>query len=63
MLDNQLSEEKRKFQMLTWRAQKHGTQVVTHDQMQQFTATIAEQEAIMLAAKERRTANRPDWVS
>ncbi|MDT6980162.1 hypothetical protein [Levilactobacillus zymae] len=55
MLDNQLSEEKREFQMLTWRAQKHGAQVVTEDRMRRFTATIAEQEAIVLAAQSRRT--------
>lgn len=54
MLDNQLSEEKREFQMLTWRAQKHGAQVVAQDRMQQFTATIAEQQAIILAAQSRR---------
>ncbi|SMS13806.1 hypothetical protein [Levilactobacillus zymae] len=54
MLDNQLSEEKRKFQMITWRAQKHGAQVVVEERMRQFTATIAEQEAIMLAAQTRR---------
>lgn len=54
MLDNQLSEEKREFQMLTWRAQQHGAQVVAAERMQQFTATIAEQEAIILAAQSRR---------
>jgi len=54
MLENKLSDEERQFQMLTWRAQKHGAQVVAREQMQQFTATIAEQRAIVTAAQERR---------
>jgi len=53
MLTEKLSEEKKKFQMITWRAKQHGAQVVERDLMRQFTATIAEQEAIMAAARRR----------
>ncbi|HIW71694.1 MAG TPA: hypothetical protein H9875_03615 [Candidatus Levilactobacillus faecigallinarum] len=55
MLENKLSDEKREFEMLTWRAQKHGAQVVAEEQMRRFAATVAEQEAIVNAAQERRT--------
>ena len=55
MLENKLSDEKRQFEMLTWRAQKHGAQVVAEEQMRKFTATIEEQEAILVAAQSRRT--------
>ncbi|MFC6261563.1 MULTISPECIES: hypothetical protein [Levilactobacillus] len=56
MLTEKLSEEKKKFQMITWRAKQHGAQVVERDLMRQFTATIAEQEAIMAAARRREVA-------
>lgn len=55
MLTNRLSDEEREFEMLTWRAQKRGAQVIAHDQLAQFTATIAEQEAILAAAQARRS--------
>ncbi|MDT7014977.1 hypothetical protein [Levilactobacillus namurensis] len=54
MLENKLSDEKRQFEMLTWRAQKHGAQVVAEEQMRKFTVTIEEQEAILVAAQSRR---------
>ncbi|HJE87307.1 hypothetical protein KB236_01750 [Levilactobacillus brevis] len=55
MLTEELLDERRKFQMMTWRAQKHGAQVIEQDVMQQFTATIAQQEAIVAAANRRET--------
>lgn len=55
MLTEELLDERKKFQMMTWRAQKHGAQVIEQDVMQQFTATIAQQEAIVAAANRRET--------
>ena len=54
MLENKLSDEQRQFQMLSWRAQKHGAQVVSGEQMRKFTATVDEQRAIVAAAQARR---------
>lgn len=56
MLTEELLNERKKFQMVTWRAQKHGAQVIERDMMQQFTATIAQQEAIVAAANRREPA-------
>ncbi|WP_341779567.1 hypothetical protein [Levilactobacillus sp. HBUAS70063] len=56
MLTEELLDERKKFQMMTWRAQKHGAQVIEQDVMQQFTAAIAQQEAIVAAANRRETS-------
>ncbi len=53
MLTERLSEEEKQFQRMTWRAKRHGGQVVEREIMQQFTATIAEQDAILAAARRR----------
>ncbi|MCH5465775.1 hypothetical protein [Levilactobacillus tujiorum] len=53
MLTEELLNERKKFQMMTWRAQKHGAQIIERETMQQFTAAIAQQEAIVAAANRR----------
>ncbi|MGX6428252.1 hypothetical protein [Levilactobacillus yonginensis] len=57
MLTEELSNERRKFQMISWRAQQHGAQVVEREMMTRFTATIAEQEAIIAAAQRREVSS------
>jgi len=48
--------ERKKFQMVSRRAQEHGAQVIERDLMRQFTATIAQQEAIVAAARRREAS-------
>lgn len=56
MLNEELLDERKKFQMITWRAKQHGAQVVEEKMMQRFTATVAEQQAILAAARQRPSA-------
>jgi len=56
MLNEELLDERKKFQMITWRAKQHGAQVVEKKMMQQFAATVAEQKAIVAAAQRRETS-------
>lgn len=56
MLNEQLLDERKRFQMITWRAKQHGAQVVEEKMMRQFAATVAEQKAIVAAAQRRQTS-------
>jgi len=56
MLNEELLDERKRFQMITWRAKQHGAQVVGKNMMQQFTQTVAEQQAILAAAQRRETS-------
>ncbi|WP_125544346.1 hypothetical protein [Levilactobacillus lindianensis] len=56
MLTEDLLSERKKFQMVSRRAQAHGAQVIERDLMRQFTATIAQQEAIVAAARRREAS-------
>ncbi|MFC6290561.1 hypothetical protein [Levilactobacillus angrenensis] len=51
MLNEEVLDERRRFQMITWRAKQHGAQVVEKQMMQRFTDTVAEQQAILAAAR------------
>ncbi|WP_258115359.1 hypothetical protein [Levilactobacillus yiduensis] len=42
--------------MITWRAKQHGAQVVEKKMMQRFTDTVAEQQAIVAAARRQETS-------
>lgn len=55
MLNEKLSNEQKRFQMITWRAKQHGAQVVEGDLMRQFTATVAEQKALLANVHQQRT--------
>lgn len=55
MLNEEVLDERKRFQMITWRAKQHGAQVVEKQMMQRFTATIAEQQEILAAARRPQT--------
>ncbi|AYM03698.1 hypothetical protein D8911_12155 [Levilactobacillus brevis] len=56
MLNEEVLDERRRFQMITWRAKQHGAQVVEKKMMQRFTDTVAEQQAIVAAARRQETS-------